>query len=115
MAREKQYRFKMTRSLDRLPKGGEIGYNGDLIMPRLMKPREIEKYGLVDLNEGYTKLTIYRSAIGMKQSELSALTGIPIKTIQGWELNGLNVANVVKAVKIADALRCNVKDLLEDE
>jgi DNA-binding XRE family transcriptional regulator len=115
MAKEKTYTFKRNNPALPIPKGGYIASNGNLLMPRLMKPKELAKYDLVDLNKGYTKLTIYRSAIGMKQQTLSDLTGISIRTLQGWELNGLNVANVVKAVKIADALKCNVKDLLEEE
>ena len=83
-------------------------------MPRLMRPKEIAKYNLTDLNEGFTKLTIFRSSIGMKQQELADLTGLSIKTIQGWEIRGLNEAKAIRAVKIAKALKCQVEDLMED-
>ena len=115
MARESGYKFKITNPAGKIPKGGYIDTEGFLIMPRLMRPKEIAKYQLVDLNKGYTKLSIYRSSAGLRQIDLARITEIPLKTIQGWELRGMNGANVVKAVKIADALKCNVKDLLEEE
>ena len=115
MGKKRIYSFKMNNPKGTIPKGGYISDDGLLLMPRLMKPKELEKYDLVDLNKGFTKLTIYRSAIGMKQTKLAELTGFSLRTIQGWELRGLNEAKASKAVKIADALKCNVKDLMEDE
>ena len=114
MAKEKTYKFKMNNPAGKIPNGGKVEKD-ILLMPRLMRPKELKKYDLEDLNTGFKKLTIYRTSVNMKQQTLSDLTGISIRTLQGWELNGLNVANVVKAVKIADALKCNVKDLLEEE
>lgn len=114
MAREKTYKFGLKNPDGKIPKDGWV-MDGVLMMPRLMRPKEIEKFNLVDLNRGYTKLTIYRSSINMRQDTLSELTGIPVKTIQGWEFRGLNEAKVTKAIKIADALKCNVRELLEDE
>ena len=80
-----------------------------------MKPKEIVKYDLIDLNKGFTKLTIYRSAIGMKQTTLAELTGFSLRTIQGWELRGLNEAKASKAVRVAKILKCKVEDLMEEE
>lgn len=115
MARESGYKFKMTKRLDKLPKGGYIDTDGYLIMPHLMRPREVEKYSLVDLNKGYTKLAIYRSSAGMRQSDLAREVGVSVRTIQGWEARGLNEARASKALKIAEILKCNIKDLMEDE
>ena len=116
MAREKTYKFKMNNPAGAIPKDGyrsEVT-EGLLLMPRLMRPKEIAKYDLVDLNKGFSKLTIYRTSVNMKQTTLAMIAGVPVKTLQGWELRGLNEAKAYKAVKIADALKCNVKDLMED-
>lgn len=114
MAREKTYKFRMKDPDGKIPKDGYVS-DGILIMPRLMRPKEIAKYGLTDLNAGFTKLTIYRSSVNMKQSALSEITGISVRTLQGWELRGLNEAKASSAVKIADALKCSVKELMEEE
>ena len=113
VAKEKTYRYKMCNPTGRIPKGGVIEKD-ILLMPRLMRPKEIAKYELVDLNKGFKKLTIYRSSIGMKQSRLAEITGLSIKTIQSWEIRGMNEAKAIRAVKVADALKCSVKDLMED-
>ena len=114
MARGKIYRFKMNKPEGPIPDDGYIE-DGLLMLPRLLRPKELAKYDLVDLNEGFTKLTIYRTSINMRQTTLSKITGIPLKTIQGWELRGLNEAKAIKAVQIADVLKCNVKELMETE
>ena len=109
----KAYYYKMNKSW-LMPPGAQV--EGDVIcMKRLLRPKEIKKYDLVDLNEGFKKLTIYRSSIEMTQRELAEQTGIPLKTIQRWELVGLNEGKAISAVKIADVLKCSVKDLMEDE
>ena len=117
MGKERTYKFKMNNPAGNIPKDGfrsEVT-EGLLLMPRLMRPKELEKYDLVDLNKGFSKLTIYRSSINMKQTKLAELTGFSLRTIQGWELRGLNEASAYKAVRVADALKCNVKDLMEEE
>lgn len=115
MARGKIYRFKMNTPGGKIPEDGFIESDGTLILPRLLRPKDLAKYNLVDLNKGFSKLTIYRTSIDMKQTTLSRLTGIPVRTIQGWELRGLNEAKAIKAVQIADVLKCNVKELMETE
>ena len=113
MAKEKTYRFKINNP-DSIPKEGTVEKD-ILLMPRLMRPKELAKYDLVDLNEGFTKLTIYRTSINMRQTTLSKITGIPVRTIQGWEMRGLNEAKAIMAVKVAKALKCSVEDLMEEE
>ena len=72
MGKERTYKFKMNNPAGTIPKDGfrsEVT-EGLLLMPRLMRPKELEKYDLVDLNKGFSKLTIYRSSINMKQTKL---------------------------------------------
>lgn len=114
MARGRLYKFKRNNPNGPIPDDGYIE-DGLLMLPRLLRPKELAKYDLVDLNEGFTKLTIFRTSINMRQTTLSKITGIPLKTIQGWELRGLNEAKAIKAVQIAKALKCTVEDLMEDD
>lgn len=114
MARGKIYRFKMNKPEGSIPDDGYIE-DGLLMLPRLLRPKELAKYDLVDLNEGFTKLTIFRTSINMRQTTLSKITGIPVRTIQGWEMRGLNEAKAIRAVKVAKALKCSVEDLMEEE
>ena len=113
MAKEKTYRFKINNP-DSIPKEGTVEKD-ILLMPRLMRPKELKKYDLEDLNTGFKKLTIFRSSIGMKQATLAELTGLSIKTIQSWEIRGMNEAKAIRAVKVAKALKCQVEDLMEDD
>ena len=69
MAKEKTYKFKMNNPAGKIPNGGKVEKD-ILLMPRLMRPKELKKYDLEDLNTGFKKLTIFRSSIGMKQQEL---------------------------------------------
>lgn len=116
MARAKSYSYKMNDVDGKVPKKGLITIeNGVAVYSRLLRINEINRYDLVDLNTNVKKLTKYRSSIGMKQEELAEITGISVKTIQGWEVKGMNKAALDSALKVADVLRCNVRDLLEDE
>ena len=114
MAKEKTYRFKINNPGGTIPKEGTVEKD-ILIMPRLMRPKELKKYDLEDLNTGFKKLTIFRSSIGMKQQELADLTGLSIKTIQSWEIRGMNEAKAIRVVKVAKILKCQVEDLMEEE
>lgn len=114
MARGKLYKFKMNNQNGHIPDDGYIE-DGLLMLPRLLRPKELAKYDLVDLNEGFTKLTIFRTSINMRQTTLSKITGIPVRTIQGWEMRGLNEAKAIMAVKVAKALKCSVEELMEEE
>lgn len=49
---------------------------------------------------------------GLSQSELSRLTGIPVRTISYWETGHTPEAKVKSLKKVADALGCKVDDLL---
>ena len=114
MAKEKTYKFKMNNPAGKIPNGCKVEKD-ILIMPRLMRPKELKKYDLEDLNAGFKKLTIFRSSIGMKQQELADLTGLSIKTIQSWEIRGMNEAKAIRVVKVAKILKCQVEDLMEEE
>ncbi|RDU22750.1 helix-turn-helix domain-containing protein [Anaerosacchariphilus polymeriproducens] len=61
------------------------------------------------------KLQEKRKEKGFSQSQLSALSDIPIRTIQHYEqgTKDINKAQVVTVLKLADALGCDIKDILE--
>lgn len=108
----------------KLPKAGFVRfdeynvpkeYHAVAVFDRTIKPSDIKKYDLVDLNAPAKKLTILRLSFGMKQSELAEITGLSIRTIQGWELNGMSGAAIGKAYRICKVLHCSLEDLLEDD
>ena len=116
MARVKRYRYRITVEGGRLPKKGYVKTDPDgiVVYDRILKFREIAKYNLIDLNTDIKKLTKYRVSAGLRQETLAELTGISIKTIQGWEFRGMQSANLINSVKIADALGVkDLRDLLE--
>ena len=65
------------------------------------------------------RLTTYlkklREFKGFSQSELAAMTGIPLKTLQHYEQGDkqLNKANVMYVLTLARVLDCNPEVLIE--
>ncbi len=61
-----------------------------------------------------TKLQNIRRQRGYSQSELSRLSGVPIKTIQGYEsTKDINRAAALTVHKLAQALGVESRNLLE--
>lgn len=113
MAKNRNYRYKKNDIDGELPKKGflymEEGDPSVAVFERFLKEREVARYNLVDLNTDVKKLTKLRCAAGIRQSDLAEMTGISIKTIQGWEFRGMASTNLMNSIKIADAL--GVRDL----
>lgn len=63
-----------------------------------------------------TKLKMHRMYAEMSQSELAKKSGVSLRAIQLYEqrVNDLNKAQVHTVYKLARALYCCIKDLLED-
>lgn len=116
MAREKFYRYEMKNPNGKLPRGFiRMEDNSNVaVFSRLLRDRDVEKYNLVDLND-FHNLTKIRVSKGIKQADLAEMSGVSVRTIQGWELNGMNKAYLAAAVKVADALHVNIKELIEPE
>ena len=57
-----------------------------------------------------------RKAKNMSQSQLAAASGVPLRMIQYYEQGArdINKAGVTTALKLADALECNVKEILNE-
>lgn len=118
------YEYGITKANQKYPKSNFIrlkdydlpeGCVAVLIYDRLLGDDVVEKYGLINLNRKMRKLTLYRVRYGMTQAELSHLTQISLRTIQGWEIKGMGGAALEKAYRVAKVLKCDVADLLEDE
>ncbi len=64
-----------------------------------------------------SNLAKYREAYGYSQSELSALTGIPLRTLQHYEQGSKSLAkaNVSYVLKLAAALGCDAGQLIADD
>lgn len=73
---------------------------------RRLSDREIEQYELVDLNKvPASKLTKLREMAGLKQTELARAAKVPLRTVQRYELEGMDGAALSQAVRIADVLK----------
>lgn len=62
-----------------------------------------------------TRLKLVRETVGMSQSDLAKASGVNVRMIQHYEqrFKDINRASVMTVVKLADALGCEVRDLLE--
>lgn len=99
-----------------IPKRGLVGVeNGVATYKRLLTPKEVAKYGMIDMNRA-TKLAMYRSARGFTQASLAERVNISLRTYQGLELKGLNGTALATVANIAEALGIkDLRELLEDE
>lgn len=70
------------------------------------------------LNKGVIFISIkeQREKSGMTQAELSARSGVNLQMIQKYEqgVKNINNAKVITVLKLADALGCEVKDIIND-
>lgn len=64
-----------------------------------------------------TKLQTIRNSRGLSQSQLAKTSGVSIRMIQYWEqkAKNINMAAASSVLKLADALECEVRDLLEQD
>lgn len=62
-----------------------------------------------------TRLKLVRETVGMSQGDLAKASGVNVRMIQHYEqrFKDINRASVMTVVKLADALGCEVRDLLE--
>ncbi len=62
-----------------------------------------------------SKLQDRRKAAGLSQSELARKAAVPVRTIQHFEQGtmDINKAAVVTVLQLAEALGCEIQDLLE--
>ena len=62
-----------------------------------------------------TNLKQKRLEAGLSQSELSKLSGVPVRTIQQYEQRqkNINSAKVESVLSISKALSCDINDILE--
>lgn len=62
-----------------------------------------------------TKLKEVRTNKGLTQKELSDKSGVNLRILQYYEqgANDINKAQALTVYKIANALECNVEDILE--
>lgn len=64
-----------------------------------------------------TNLKIIRKRVGLSQSKLSELSGVPLRTLQQYEQRrkNINKAQAEYLVMLSNVLCCDVRDLLEYE
>lgn len=119
MARFKYFRYgQRTGEKAKFPKKNFVRFeegneNCDKIAAytTLLPDDVVAKSNLVDLNGKMTKLAKLRLIAGIGQNEFAEMMGIPRRTVQTWESNGMNKASFDAVVKVADCF--GVKDLRE--
>lgn len=95
---------------------GKDGYYDVLTYKRRLTAKEIEDYELDDLNKDpKSSLARIREEKGLRQRELAEKIGVPVRTFEGWEFNGIGKLNFNKVMKIASVLGCTAEDLYDGE
>lgn len=63
-----------------------------------------------------SRLKYFREQKGMTQAELSEKSGVSLRVIQTFEqgFRDINKAQVVKVLQLAEALECDVYDIIND-
>lgn len=58
-----------------------------------------------------------RESAGLSQAQLAEKSGISKRSLQGYEIGHRNIdgANLETIVTLAEALECNIADILENE
>lgn len=58
-----------------------------------------------------------RESRGLSQSQLAKASDVPVRTIQKYEIDDVNINNckAINVYKMAKALRCKMEDLIEKE
>lgn len=58
-----------------------------------------------------------RESRGLSQSQLAKASDVPVRTIQKYEINEVNINNckAINVYKMAKVLRCKMEDLIENE
>ena len=81
-----------------------------------MTPEQAEQIRVKRGLDRGTKLRIVRVRRGLSQSELSAATGIPLKTIQRYEQEPkkIEAARLNNLCGLSEALDCKITDIIED-
>lgn len=51
----------------------------------------------------------------MSQAALARASGVPRRTIQNWEIHGVEHATVGSLLKVCRALGCSMDDLMEEK
>ena len=62
-----------------------------------------------------SKIKERREAAGMSRAELSRLSGVPVRTLEGWEYGQNLPRDVYQLAKVARALNCLIEDLIDIE
>lgn len=88
-----------------------------MIRKKGMTPKQAEKVRLKRGIDRGTKLRIERVKRGLSQSELSAASGVPIKTIQRYEQepNKIDGTKLNTLCGLSEALGCKITDIIEDK
>lgn len=82
---------------------------------RGMNPKQAEEVRIRKGLDKGTKLRRQRVKKGLSQSELSAISGVPLKTLQRYEQSAMLVDNMKLKTIIAlcVALDCKIDDIIE--
>lgn len=64
----------------------------------------------------HSRLKFYREEKGLSQSQLAKASGVSVRLIQAYECGSrdINGAKVVTVLKLADALGCDVRQIINE-
>lgn len=84
---------------------------------RGMTPQQAERLRVQRGIDKGTKLRQQRVKMSLSQSELAALSGVPIQTLRRYEQSAIQISNAKLKTLIALclALNCKIEDIIESE
>lgn len=64
----------------------------------------------------HSRLKFYREEKGLSQSQLAEKSGVSIRVIQAYECGArdINKASVITALELAEALDCDIYNIIND-
>lgn len=115
--RFKHYKYRFGGDGDEAPAEGFVKFTKDdiVVYDRMLTKAELRKYDLIDLNEPVKQLARLRSANKMTQAKLAEQVGVPVRTVQAWEKNGMGGSSLVNAFRVSRVLHVPITDLIEPE
>ena len=84
---------------------------------RGMTPKQAEELLIKKGINRAAKLRLIRVEKGLSQSELSAASGVPVKTLQRYEQepHKIDGAKLDTLCRLSEALDCKITDILNDD
>lgn len=69
----------------------------------------------ITITDNMTKIDLQCIEQGISRRELSRRSGVPLRTLENWSMRTRLPRDVYQLHKVAQALGCNIEDIMEPE